>query len=230
MRDVFDQHTKLDHNGIVTGGRGKILCLREGELDETVVRKLVKTPCRKIIEELRTLFRDFHVFAKVAPTNLSQDSDDDGPLADEDEREQYLRAQKTTQVQEATEKLGSSKWILEMISKYLSSKWDVDDDGSLHKTMLCPDSAASRDRRKRKAEGRNEENMTYNKRRKGRLPPPSTELSKGTYWSQGAHSLSHTRSGTLHGSSSHSATRASTRSQSLRSYSRSSKATSTHRR
>jgi hypothetical protein len=44
------------------------------------------------------------------------------------------------------------------------SDWDVDDDGSLHKTMLHPDSAASRDRRKRKAENR-KEMMTDHKRR-----------------------------------------------------------------
>ena len=44
------------------------------------------------------------------------------------------------------------------------SEWDVDDDGSLHKTMLHPDSAASRDRRKRKAENRKEK-MTDHKRR-----------------------------------------------------------------
>ncbi|KAF8502581.1 hypothetical protein F5888DRAFT_1103862 [Russula emetica] len=229
MRDVFDQHTEMDHNGIVTGGRGKILCLLDRELDETIVRMLVKTPCRRIIEELRALFRDFYAFAKVAP-NLSEDIDSDGSSADEDEREQYVRVQKTTQVQGATKKLCSSEWILEMITGHLSSKWDVDDDGSLRKTVLRPDSAASRDRRKRKAGDRNEENMTFNKRRKGRLPPPSTEPPRDTLWSQGTHPPSLTRSGTLFGSSSHSATRVSTRSQSLRSHSRSSKAMSGSRR
>jgi hypothetical protein len=229
MRDVFDQHTEMNHNGIVTGGRGKILCLLERQLDETIIRKLVKTPCKKIIEELRAVFRDFYVFAKVAP-NRSEDIDSDGSSADEDERQQYVRVQKTTQVQEATKKLCSSEWILEMISSYLSSKWDVDDDGSLRKTVLRPDSAASRDRRKRKAGDRNEENMTFNKRRKGRLPPPSTEPPRDTLWSQGTHPPSHARSGTLFGSSSHSATRVSTRSQSLRSHSRSVKATSGGRR
>jgi hypothetical protein len=117
---------------------------------------------------------------------------------------------------------------LEMISRHLSSEWDVDDDGSLHKTMLRPDSAASRDRRKRKAEDGNEE-MTDHKRRIGRLPPPSTEPSRDSLWSQGTYSHPHTPSGTLLGSSSHSATRVSTRSESLPSYSCSSKATSTRR-
>jgi hypothetical protein len=208
MRDVFDQHTEMDHNGIVTGGRGKLFCLRDGDLGETVVRKLVKTPCRKIIEELRALFRDFHLFAKVVP-NLSEGSDSDGSSSDEDERERVLRVQKTTQAREATKKLSSSEWILETISRHLSSEWDADDDGSLHKTVLRPDSAASRVRRKRKAEDRNEENLTYNKRRLGRLPPPSTEPSRDTLWSQGTQSHPHTPSGTLLGSSSHSATRVS---------------------
>jgi hypothetical protein len=229
MQNVFDQHTEMDHDGIVTGGKGKLLCLHNWELDETIFRRLVKTPCRKIIEELRALFRDFHLFAKVA-TKRSEDSDSNGSSSDEDERDQDLRVHKATRVQEATKKLSSSEWILEMISRHLSSEWDVDDDGSLHKTTLRPDSAVSRDRRKRKAVDRNEENMTSTKRRRGRVPPPSTEPSRGTLWSQGTYSESHphTRSGTLLGSSSHSATRVSTRNQSLRSYSCSSKATSTH--
>ena len=100
----------------------------------------------------------------------------------------------------------------------------MDDDGSLHKTVLRPDSAASRNRRKRKAEDINEEKMTFNQRRRGPLPPRSTAPSKNTVWSQGTHSNSHSRSGTLLGSSSRSATRVSARSQSLRSYSLSSKA------
>lgn len=128
-------------------------------------------------------------------------------------------------------KISSSKWMLEMISSHLASKWDVEVDG---KTMLRQDLSASGDSRKRKAEGRNEENMTFNNRRKGRLPPSSTEPSRDTFWTQGTHSQSLTRSGTLLESSSLSATRVSTRSQSLcsylGSYSRSSKATSTHRR
>jgi hypothetical protein len=208
MQDVFDQHTEMDHNGVVTGGDGKLFCLRNGKLGKKTVQKLVKTPCRNIIEELRDLFRDFYFFAEMEP-NRSEDFDPDGSSADEDEQHQDLRVQEATEVQEATKKLGSSEWILEMISRHLSSEWDVDDDGSLHKTVLRLDSAASRVRRKRKAEDRNEGNMTYNKRRLGRLPPPSTEPSRDTLWSQGTPPHPHTPSGTLLGSSSHSATRVS---------------------
>jgi hypothetical protein len=224
MRDVFDQHTEMDHNGIVTGGDGKLFCVRNGKLGERILRKLVKTPCRDIIEDLRDLFQDFYLFAEVA-ANLSEDSED------ENERKRDLRIRKAGQIREANKKLSSSKWILETINRHLSSKWDVDDDGSLHKTMLRPDSAASKNRRKRKAEDKNGEKMTYNKRRRARLPPLSTEPSRGSFWSQGTHPHPHphTHSDTLLGSSSGSATRVSTQNQSSDSYSCSSKAASEHR-
>jgi hypothetical protein len=210
MRNVFDQHTDMDRNGNVTGGKGKLLFLHNEEFDKTMIRTLVNTPCRKIIEKLRSLFRD-NYFVEGA-----DDSDSDDPVFE-------------TKRQKATGKLSSSEWILEMINEHLSSKWDMDDDGSLHKTELRPDSAASRNRRKRKVEDSNDEKMTFNRRRKGRLPLCSPAPSKDTVWSRGTHPYSHSRSGTLLGSSSRSATRVSTRSQSLRSYSRGSKATASGR-
>ena len=215
MRNVFDQHTEMDHNGIITGGKGKLFCLRDGELNLSVVYNLVKTPCRNIIEDFRALFHDFYLHIPAHETH-----DPDALLVYEAKRKQDSR------VQEATKILSSSKGILEIINRYLSSKWDVDDDGSLYKAVLRPDWAASRDRRKRKVEDGNEEKMTYNVRRRGRLPLRSTEPSRNAVWSQGTHPHSNSRSGTLLGSSSRSATRISTRSQSLRSYSRGSKAMS----
>jgi hypothetical protein len=206
MKGVFDQHTDMDRNGNVTGGKGKLLCLHNEDFDKTMIRTLVDTPCRKIIEKLRSLFRDVNYSFKGA------DDDDSDDLVFQTKR------------QEATEKLASSEWILEMINEHLSSEWDVDDDGSLHKTVLRPDSAASRNRRKRKAEDINEEKMTFNQRRRGPLPLRSTASTRNTVWSQGTHSHPHSRSGTLLGSSSR-ATHVSTRSQSLRSYSLNSKAT-----
>jgi hypothetical protein len=215
MRNVFDQHTEMDHDGIITGGKGKLFCLRDGWLSWFVVYDLVDTPCKDIIEDLRALFHDLycHIPADAIrnPATL---------LVLEAKRKQDPR------VQEATKNLSSSEWILEIINRYLSSKWDVDDDGSLYKAVLHPNSAASRDRRKRKAEDSNEEKTTYNERRRGRLPLRSAEPSRNTVWSQGTHSHANSLSGTLLGSSSRSATRVSTRSQSLRSYSRGSKAMS----
>ena len=220
MKSVFDQHTNMDPKGNVTGGKGKHHCLYNGELGMRAVWTLVKTPCRNIIEELRAIFRDFYLLVEIAP-NLPDDSNfDEGQLG------QDLRVQQAACVQKATKNLSSSKWILEMINRHLTSEWEVDDDSSLHKTVLRPDSAVSRDRRKRKAEGSNEENMTFAQRRKNRLPPRSTEPSGNSVWSQGTHSHSHPHSGTLLGSSSYSATDISTQSQSTRSQSRGSKATS----
>ena len=213
MRNVFDQHTEMDHNGIITGGEGKLFCLRDGGLNLSVVYELVTSPCRDIIEDLRALFHDFYLHI---PANATRNPD--ALLVYESKRKRDLR------VQEAAKNLSSSEWILEMINRYLSSKWDVDDDGSLYKAVLRPDSAASRDRRKRKAEDSNEEKTTYTVRRRGRLPLRSTEPSRNTVWSQGTHP--HSSSGTLLESSSRSATRVSTRSQSLRSHSRGTKAMS----
>ena len=213
MKDVFDQHTDMDRNGNVTGGKGKLFCLRDGELNSSVIYDLVKTPCGDIIEDLRTLFHDYYLYIPAHKIRISN-----GRLVHEAKRERDPR------VREATKNLSSSEWILEMINGHLSSEWDVDDDGSLHKTVLRPDSAASRNRRKRKAEDINEEKMTFNQRRRGPLPVHSTASSRNTVWSQGTHSHSHSRSGTLLESSSRSATRVSARSQSLRSYSLSSKA------
>jgi hypothetical protein len=127
MRDVFDQHTEMDHHGDVRGGRGKLMCLHELELDGIIVRMLVKTPCRKIIKKLRALFLAFYRSVEEEPDSSS---------TDEDERERDLRVQEAIQFQEVAKKLSSSEWILEMINGYLSSKWDVDDDGSLHKTSV----------------------------------------------------------------------------------------------
>ena len=210
MRNVFDQHTEMYHNGTITGGTGKLFCLRDGELDFSVIYDLVETPCRDIIEDLRNLFHDFYLHIPAHEIR-----NPDALLVHEAKRKRDSR------VQEATKRLSSSEWILGMINEHLSSEWDVDDDGSLHKTVLRPDSAASRNRRKRKAVDINEAKMTFNQRRRGPLPPRSTVPSTNTVWSQGTHSQSH--SGTLLGSSSRSATRVSTRTQSLRSYSRSSK-------
>ena len=207
MREVFDQHSDMDRNGNVTGGNGKLHCLQNQKFFvNTTIRRLVTTPCRIIIEKLRSLFRDVNYSAEGG-----EDFDSDLLVFFETKR------------QEATKKLNSSEWILEMINEHLSSDWDVDDDGSLHKTVLRPDSAASRNRRKRKDLGPNEEKMTLTQRRKGRLPLRTTEPSGNTAWSQGTHSYSHSRSATLLESTSHSATRATPRRQTLRSYSRGSK-------
>ena len=149
MRNVFDQQSEMDRNGDVTGGIGKLFCLRDSQLCKGLVQRLVKTPCGNVIEELRALFRDFYLFD--SEDNIL-DSDSDSSSTDEDD----LQARNDSRVQEATKKLRSSKWILEMISRHLSSEWDVDDDGSLRKTVLRADRAA---RRSRGAKDSNEEEV-----------------------------------------------------------------------
>jgi len=134
----------MDRNSNVTGGKGKLLFLHNEEFDKTMIRTLVNTPCKKIIEKLRSLFRHMNYSVEEA-----DDSDSDDFVFE-------------TKRQEAVKILSSSEWMLEMINEHLSSKWDADDDGSLHKTVLRPDSVASRNRRKRKAEDNKEENMTFN--------------------------------------------------------------------
>ena len=73
MKDVFDQHTDMDRDGNVTGGKGKLLCLHNEEFDKSTMRTLVKTPCRIIIEKLRSLFRDVNYSVKGADDDDSDD-------------------------------------------------------------------------------------------------------------------------------------------------------------
>jgi len=138
MRHVFDQYTDMDCIGMVTGGQGKLGCVRDGYLDQAMIRALVRTPCKDIIEDFRALFLDFYRhLPKVAHVDL------EARLEDEAKREQ------DPQVRDAREKLSSSRWVLDMINGHLACQWNVDDDSSLHTTVLHPDSVASRDRRKR---------------------------------------------------------------------------------
>ena len=173
MQYVFDQHTDLDRDGIVRGGSGKLSCLDGRAFSRITIYGFISTPCRAIFEELRSLFRDLYL-------HVPHDTDfgPDAQLMLTAEREQDPR------VREAREKLRSSEWILAMIGRHLASRGDVDDDGSLHKTELRPDPSASRQRRKRKAADI-DDGMTFNQRRKGRLPPSSTQPSRDSLAMQG---------------------------------------------
>ena len=177
MQDVFDQHTDLDEDGIVRGGSGKLACLYGLSFSRFMVYDLIRTPCRAIFEELRSLFRDLYLHVPHETDIIRPDAQ----LMLAAEREQ------DPQVREAREKLRSSEWILAMIGRHLASRWDVDNDGSLRKTELRPDPSASRQRRKRKAADI-DDGMTFNQRRKGRLPPSSTQPSRNSLAMQGSRS------------------------------------------
>jgi hypothetical protein len=158
MQDVFDQHTDPESDGIVRGGSGKLICLGgyplNTYLDSITIEVLVSTPCKDIIEDLRSIFRDLYLHV---PANAVEDSN--VQLRLEKRREQEPR------VKEAREKLRSSKWVLAIMNRHLASRWDVDDDGSLYKTEI-QDLSASRNRRKCKAADGDDEG-TYNRRRRG---------------------------------------------------------------
>jgi hypothetical protein len=185
MRHVFDHHTDMDRTGMITGGDGKLACVRDVRLDEPIVSALVQTPCKGIIEDFRALFRDFYrAIPTLTDVSLGSSSEAD---REEDPR-----------VKAAREKLSSSRWVLDMMDGHLSCQWNVDDDGSLHTTVLHPNSVASRDRRKRKApDSKDDGYENFNQRRKGRLPPltpANSKLSGGSRWS---HRGPHIREGTL---------------------------------
>jgi hypothetical protein len=102
----------------------------------------VKTPCRKIIEEMRSLFQDLYRY-RDAEGDLS----DAGSSTEEDEgREQDQRGI------DAREKLQTSDAFLAIIEKHLGSEWDATNDGSRVSADPQLDHSASRNRRKRKAE------------------------------------------------------------------------------
>ncbi len=166
MRDVFDQHYDTDKDGITRGGRGKLGSLRGVELHRSRIARLVKTPCRNIIEELRSLFNHLYLYL---PARLDPDPDVQSSIESEREEDEN--------VQNAIRRLQSSEEVLSIINKHLASSWDVDgDDGSYDKVDFRRDSGVSRNRRKRKAE---EDGFTnLNDRRRNRFPPRSTQPSQ----------------------------------------------------
>jgi len=165
LQNVFDQYSRVGHDDAVTGGVGKRICLQDLYLGPLIFRDLVKTPCREIIEELRTLFHDFY-FHEPTRVDLSLDA----LLYAEHLRESDPK------VKDARERLCSSRWILDMIKRHLASKWDVDDDGSLDSTLLRPNPTASRRSNKRKAPC--DDDKRVSKMHKGGVLPSESVLSE----------------------------------------------------
>ena len=177
MRKVFGHQEDMGCTGLVTGGLGKLGCVRDWYLDKSMVRALVRSPCKDIIEDFRGIFLNFYLhLSKVPHVDL------------EEQLEEEAKRDQDPQVRDARDKLSSSRWVLDMMNGHLACQWNVDDDGSLHTTVLHPDSVASRDLLKRKAQDSpDDENANFNQRRKGRLPPltPVNSKSSGdSLWSQ----------------------------------------------
>ena len=160
MQKVFDQDTGLGRDGVVRGGSGKLVCLASLHFDPTALDDFVRTPCRAILEDLRSLFRDFYLHV---PTKI-----DIGP---KQHRRIEANRENDPRVRESRDKLRSSKWVLTLINEHLASAWDVDNDGSLYTTEFRLDPSGSKIRRKRKAPDDVDEKGTYNSMIKGRLPP-----------------------------------------------------------
>ncbi|KAH9000867.1 hypothetical protein EDB86DRAFT_3101166 [Lactarius hatsudake] len=167
MQNVFDQSEDRDDDGIIRGGRGKLNCLQQGILGRTAVDYLVETPCKVIIENLRSLFNNLYRHIEPPFDTIPSTESVIKSKRDQDER-----------VQDAVKKLRSSEEVLRIINKHLDStgSWDVDNDGSLYKVKFRPDPATSRNRRKRKAE--DDGGKDFNERRRGRFPPSSTQPSQ----------------------------------------------------
>jgi len=160
MQYVFDHHSEPEGPGFVTGGDGKLTCLTGSTLSTPFIRGVVKTPCRAIIEEMHSLFRDLYLYIQAGDIPETQSAIEE--MRSED-----------TRVHDAHRKLQNSDLFLAIMKKNLGSEWDIDDDGSLDHTEAQLDPSASRNRRKRKADDSGDEE-NWHLRRIGRYPPRSS--------------------------------------------------------
>ena len=71
MQLAFDYHMDMDHHGNVTGGKGKLSCVRDMDLDANTIEDIINTPCRNIIKELQALFYNFYLHVPGGPTTSS---------------------------------------------------------------------------------------------------------------------------------------------------------------
>jgi len=151
-------------------GMGKLCCVIDHTFSSFLIEIFVKTPCCKIIEEMRSLFGsaypNHYMDPTISPSEQSTDEEGTG---------------QGLSVREAREKLRTSDAFLAILEKHLQSEWDIDDDGSLDRPDLQPDGPASRKRLKRKAEDRSDSDSEENihVRRIGRYPPSTEESASG---------------------------------------------------
>ncbi|KAH9975125.1 hypothetical protein BGW80DRAFT_131915 [Lactifluus volemus] len=170
MQEVFDQHTQATRCRATKGGRGKLTCVDGRILSSARIQHFVATPCKDIIEDMRSLFHDLylHVTSDV-PQSMMQAREEQDP-----------------KVKSARKKLQTSDALLAVLDKHLQPEWDINDDGSLDLSEPHANSSGSRSRRKRKAEDSldgSEENIHL--RRIGRMPPRSSmSRSKDSFSSQ----------------------------------------------
>ncbi len=143
MKLVFDQYYDMGNDSITKGGSGKFICLQGGYLPAEVVEELAETPCKDIVEELRSLFQDLYRHIPLITDTRSKMQEKIRRKRDKDEK-----------VQSALKMLVSSSEVLAIIDKHLASNWDVDNDCSLGTVDVFPDLSLSTSgqKQKRKAE------------------------------------------------------------------------------
>ena len=162
MQLVFDdQYYDMRNDGITRGGSGKLSCLRDGGyLGFIIVEQLVKTPCRDIVEELRSLFQDLYRHVQLMVDTHPETQERIRRLRDQDKA-----------VQSAIRKLQSSEEVLAIFDKHLAFHWDVDNDRSLRTVAdLFPDLPSRTSGGKRKAD---DDGRSHNE--KGKFPSSSSQ-------------------------------------------------------
>jgi Fungal protein kinase len=141
IQAVFDQYSEPDDEGFVRGGKGKLTCLADIELHSRLLERFVKTPCRDIIEEMRSLFYDLYLRTRSGFASQAQFKFQEWERLDP----------QVVLVEAAQEKLRVSDAFLAIMEKYLASEWSINDDGSLDSADPRVDPSASRNRKKRPA-------------------------------------------------------------------------------
>ncbi|KAI0273341.1 hypothetical protein BC834DRAFT_203946 [Gloeopeniophorella convolvens] len=191
FKEVFDQYKPrpdLDTRKIIiTGGAGKLLCLTGHRLAPPIVSLLVKTPCKDIIEEMRTLFNSIYCHIDGDTYELQELRIQSDALREADPL-----------VQLALKNVQSSEALLTIMNGHLANPWNVTDDGSLDLKLVRPTPSLSKNLKKRKGVVVDSEGSDLNKRRKGsKVPPESIPPNSDVFSSQTQSSsqMSGTRSG-----------------------------------
>ncbi|KAI0263436.1 hypothetical protein BC834DRAFT_938764 [Gloeopeniophorella convolvens] len=152
MGAVFDQHSEPGKDGLAIGGYGKLGCLKGLLLTSQDTQDLVPAPCQQILSDLRLHFNDLYYFTTYTLPDPSRKM----PMQIVREPPDYMKTHRANKVhlellEEASERLQSSDWMLEMFDGVLASEWEGPDEGSLSLAEFLPDPRASRLRKKRAA-------------------------------------------------------------------------------
>ena len=145
IRKIFDQHFEAEGTGMIKGGDGKLFFLGGVLFSTSFFKATVETPCRAIIEEMRSLLSDLYLHIEAGDNPVSQADIEEKRRAD-------------PRIDRAHQKLQTSDAFLAIMKRHLESEWDIGDDGSLDLTgPELADHLARRNSRERKAEGGGDE-------------------------------------------------------------------------